>query len=95
LSRVDNASRWIGKTQLRHIVVNAEQLPSLKKFLTLIKFLKMENSRKRKLPSVKVILVDKMPDYSNDPAVLRKEKIVRAFIEKNGLPHGARKNKGK
>jgi hypothetical protein len=64
-------------------------------YLTLIKFLKMENSRKRKLPSVKVILVDKMPDYSNDPAVLRKEKIVRAFIEKNGLPHGARKNKGK
>jgi hypothetical protein len=55
----------------------------------------MANSRKRKLPSVKVILVDKMPDHSNDPAVLRKEKIVRAFIEKNGLPHGARKHKGK
>jgi hypothetical protein len=27
-----------------------------------------------------------MPDHSNDPAVLRKEKIVRAFIEKNGMP---------
>jgi hypothetical protein len=92
LSRVDNASRWIGITQLRHIVVNAEQLPSLKKFLTLIKLLCSTN---KKLPSVKVILVDKMPDHSNDPAVLRKEKIVRAFIEKNGLPHGARKNKGK
>lgn len=55
----------------------------------------MANSKNRKLPSIKVTIVDKMPDYSNDPAVLRKEKIVRAFIEKNGLPHGARKNKGK
>jgi hypothetical protein len=55
----------------------------------------MANSRNRKLPSIKVTIVDKMPDHSNDPAVLRKEKIVRAFIEKNGLPHSARKNKGK
>ncbi len=53
----------------------------------------MEDIKKAALSRVTV--VKKMRDYSNDPFVLRKEKMAREFIEKNGLPPGPKKKKQK
>jgi hypothetical protein len=54
---------------------------------------KMEDIKKTALS--KVTVVKNMRDYSNDPFVLKKEKMAREFIAKNGLPPDRRKNKQK
>jgi hypothetical protein len=55
----------------------------------------MADHKPQKKITYKVTVVENMRDYSNDPFVLKKEKMAREFIEKNGLPPDRRKKKQK